>query len=143
MTKVRMTIHGEPVPQGRPRVYRTKSGVRGVDPPKSRAYKQLIKAGASKIYTIDPLTGPLRCDVTVYRPIQKSTSKCKHQQKANGDILPTIKGDVDNYFKAVTDTLTGLVWVDDAQIVEAHITKLYSDDPRVVIEVETLNKEGE
>ena len=57
--------------------------------------------------------------------------------------MPTIKGDVDNYFKAVTDPLTGLVWVDDAQIVEAYIKKYYSNDPRVVIEVETINKKGE
>ncbi|AGP67713.1 Holliday junction resolvase [Lacticaseibacillus paracasei] len=92
-------------------------------------------------YAGEPLSGPLICRVTIYRPIQQTGSKRLKRDKAAGVVRPVIKGDVDNYFKAVTDPLTGIVWVDDAQIVEAHIAKFYSNEPHVEIYIEQI-KEG-
>lgn len=135
---IKIIVDGEPVPQGRPRFASRGKFVTAYDPPKSKAYKKLVTAAAEKQYQGEPMPGPLKCQVIVYRPIQKSGSKAERVKKAQGFIRPTIKGDIDNYFKAVTDPLTGLVWVDDAQIVEATITKWYSATPRVEITVEEL-----
>ena len=74
--------------------------------------------------------------VKVYRSIPKSFSKKKHAAAAEGTILPTTKPDLDNYIKGIKDALSSIVWHDDNQVVEyRNCAKLYSDKPRVVIEV--------
>ena len=52
---------------------------------------------------------------------------------------------MDNIEKAIMDALNGLAWNDDAQVVQKFAMKVYSDDPRVVVEIEeadpaSLNK---
>ena len=64
-----------------------------------------------------------------------------------GDLKVTInltfptrrKNDIDNYNKAVLDALTGLVYVDDSQIVELHVFKKYvKNKPKTMIVIEEL-----
>lgn len=136
----KLVIPGDPVPQARPRVYRTKRGVRGVDPPKSRAYKSLVGLYARHQWHREPLSTPLKVNVTVYRPIQNSGSKALKKRKLQGVERPVVKPDVDNYYKSVSDGLTGIVWHDDNQIVEINVAKFYDDGagPRVEIQVEEI-----
>lgn len=51
------------------------------------------------------------------------------------------KSDWDNFHKLSMDALTGIVWVDDSQIVRAHVCKLYDkENPRIEIDIlNTLN----
>lgn len=135
---VKLTIPGEPVAQGRPRFSRRGKYVSTYDPPKSKAYKEHVKQIARQELHIEPMTGSIMINVKVYRGIQKAGSKLTKRQKQDGIIRPTVKPDTDNYYKAVSDALTGIVWVDDNQIVEMHVSKWYSDTPRVEIEVEEL-----
>ena len=128
---IRLTIPGEPVAQGRPRFSRRGKYVSTYDPPKSRGYKEYIKQIARQELHIEPLTGSIRINVKVYRGIQKSGSKLTRRKKQDGIIRPTVKPDTDNYYKAVSDALTGILWEDDNQIVEIHVGKWYSDQPRV------------
>lgn len=47
------------------------------------------------------------------------------------------KADWDNAHKLWQDALTGIVWLDDSQIVEAHVFKRYDKErPRIEIELE-------
>lgn len=136
---IRLTIPGEPVAQGRPRFSRRGKYVSTYDPPKSRGYKEYIKQIARQELHIEPLTGSIRINVKVYRGIQKYGSKLTRRKKQDGIIRPTVKPDTDNYYKAVSDALTGILWVDDNQIVEIHVGKWYSDQPRVEIEAEEID----
>ncbi|MDN6116927.1 MAG: RusA family crossover junction endodeoxyribonuclease, partial [Lacticaseibacillus paracasei] len=43
------------------------------DPTKSRNYKQHVKSVASEL-NIEPLSGPIRVAIEIYRPLQKSGS---------------------------------------------------------------------
>jgi Holliday junction resolvase RusA-like endonuclease len=35
--------------------------------------------------------------------------------------------DIDNVYKSITDAMQGIVYLNDSQIVEAHITKVYAE----------------
>ena len=48
---------------------------------------------------------------------------------------PTKKPDIDNVEKIILDALNGIAYDDDKQVVEEASSKLYSDVPRVEIEV--------
>jgi Holliday junction resolvase RusA-like endonuclease len=50
-------------------------------------------------------------------------------------MRPTKRPDWDNLGKLVSDSLNGLAYKDDSQIVEATAAKYYSDRPRVEIEI--------
>ena len=50
-----------------------------------------------------------------------------------GLISPTKKPDLDNIAKAILDSLNGIAYKDDSQIVSLLISKKYSDRPRVEI----------
>ncbi|WP_225047434.1 RusA family crossover junction endodeoxyribonuclease [Lacticaseibacillus kribbianus] len=141
MTRYRIVVPGEPVAQGRPRVYRTPRGVRGVDPAKSRQYKALVSQQAQRQWHGEPLSGPLAVNVTIYRSIQQSGSKRLKMAKHAGTVRPIVKPDADNYYKAVSDALTGIVWEDDNQIVTITVAKYYDDGggPRAEITVEDEN----
>ena len=53
-----------------------------------------------------------------------------------GDIRPTKTPDYDNIGKIISDALNGVAYRDDAQIVEANISKYYSNLPRVEVMID-------
>lgn len=53
----------------------------------------------------------------------------------NGKIKPTKKPDCDNIAKIVLDALNGIAYYDDSQVVELSVYKLYSESPRVEVEI--------
>lgn len=49
------------------------------------------------------------------------------------------KADIDNFNKIYFDALSGIVWEDDSQIVEHHVSKRYDPkDPRIEVEVSVI-----
>lgn len=42
-------------------------------------------------------------------------------------IMPTVKPDIDKLLRAINDALTGILWVDDCQVVSAYSRKEYQD----------------
>ena len=132
---IKIVIPLEPVAQGRPRFSSRGKFVTTYDPPKSMTYKKQVRMIAQQQYHDEPIAkgNPLILQVTFYRSIQKSLSKAEHERRLKGDILPFVKPDIDNYFKAVTDALTGVIWADDNQITDVKMSKRYSDSPRTEI----------
>ena len=136
-----IVIYGEPIPQGRPRF--TKTG-HTYDPQRSRNYKQLVRFWVTqhlkKIDDWKPFENALCVDLTFYMGIPSSWSKKKRIQAIQGQIRPTSKrlGYADNLCKSVTDAISGLVYVDDSQIVNLGISKYYSETPRCVLKVTPL-----
>lgn len=86
------------------------------------------------------LEGPLFVLVEAHVPIPKALStKPKLALIEAGKLRPTTRPDLDNYLKCL-DSLNGIVWRDDAQIVMLSSVKSYSEKPRLVVtisEVET------
>lgn len=139
-------IYGEPVPQGRPKFASFGGHVHAYDPAKSKNYKQLVRFWVTqylkKLEGFTPYENALCVDLTFYLGIPNSWSKQKRIQASQGVIRPTSKrlGDADNLCKSVTDAISGLVYVDDSQIVNLGISKYYSETPRCVLKVTPLEK---
>lgn len=137
---IELVIYGEPVAQGRPKFARIGNHVTTYDPVKSKNYKQLVRFWVTqKLKTMHewkPLENAVVVEMNFYLHIPASWNKKKRIDAANGLIRPTAKNDIDNLFKGVADSCTGLLWNDDGQITDAVIRKRYTADlARVEIKV--------
>jgi len=130
---IRLTIPGEPTAKARPRfskwgAYNTK---------KTTDYEKLVK----DIYMVseqEVLEGSIVAVIECYFKIPKSTSKVNRLAMLSNIHRPVKKPDVDNIAKICLDGLNGLAYKDDSQIVDLRIRKWYSDDPRVIINLERV-----
>lgn len=134
-----------PEPQGRPRFARRGKIIQTYDPPKSRKFKKELRQLAEIEHSKSPYKAkqrqPIIVKLKIYRPMLKSFSKIKHLKAVEGILRPSTKPDIDNYIKGVLDSLNGLFWHDDGQIVELHVGKYYSDRPRIEMEIKEIGYE--
>ncbi len=146
---IEIRVDGEPIGKGRhrsrmgarvdPLTGKTRVGVFTYPDPKTQDYETRIAWSAQVAMAGRPLLeGALGLTVVAYRSIPKSKPKKWREAAARGEIRPTVKPDFDNYAKIV-DALNKVVWVDDAQIVDARIQKFYSDRPRLEIKIDNLS----
>jgi Holliday junction resolvase RusA-like endonuclease len=109
------------------------------DNSKASGWKQDVKFFASKAFIGEPLLGPLSvvCCFHVARPqYHYGSGKNKGVLKdAYKDAYPTSKPDATKLFRSTEDALTGVIWKDDAQVVEQIITKRYSETPGAHISI--------
>jgi hypothetical protein len=61
--------------------------------------------------------------------------------KAHKRPYPVVKPDLDKLMRAVLDSLTGVIYVDDSQVVKAEPTKDYGPRESVTIHVEAIEAE--
>lgn len=97
------------------------------------AYLNSWKGEVNKPYT-DRNT-ELKVNIVVYMKPAKSTSKKKLEKMLAHEIHPIVKPDVDNIAKAVFDSLNGVAYADDKQIIDLHIQKFYSEQECMLIEI--------
>lgn len=132
---MKLTFDIEPVAQARPRATRMGKGIRLYDPKKTADFKRRLKLLAKSKH-VEPLQGALSVEIWFYRAVQKSISNKEHVRRTAGHVRPIKKPDVDNYIKSTLDGLNGILWRDDAQIVDLTTHKFYSDEPRIEIQLE-------
>lgn len=133
MAAVVIELPGVPQGKGRPRFVR-KTG-HAFTPAKTRSYESLLQGAAIQAMRgLRPLDGALNATVEAYFPVPASWSKGKRAAALLGATRPTTKPDADNLLK-VLDALNAVVFHDDKQIVEASVSKRYSDQPRLVVRV--------
>lgn len=138
---IHFKIEGRAQPQGRPRAVRMGAGVRMYDPPKSKAYKQVVAAKVRsymKINRIKMLEEPLIVHLNFYFKPPKSYTKKKLKLIEEGKLQYTKLGDVDNLAKGVLDGCNKLLFKDDAQIVSLTSSKHYGEKDYVDVKVEVL-----
>lgn len=140
---IQFTVYGTPVAQGRPRASTIHGRVQMYDPAKSRDFKKYVKLVASQHRPSKLLEGALALKVIIYKPSLKSFSKKKATAAEKGELRPVTKPDVDNYVKAIKDACNKVLWHDDSQVVDLHISKYYSENPRIEITVGLLEEHQE
>lgn len=136
---IKFTVFGEPQSKLRAKVRlnRKTGSVYMYTPESTRNYEESFagQSLANKPETL--IVGAIKMGIKVYRSIPKSMSKKDRELALKNELRPIKRPDVDNYFKIVMDSLRGIYWVDDCQVVEyvQGSGKYYSETPRVEVEI--------
>ncbi len=138
--EIKFTVLGEPQGKARPRFSR-KNG-RTYTPDKTVLYENLIRTEYLRqcrgLRFADK--EPLAMRIKAYYSIPVSVSKKRQQAMAAGEIRPVKKPDADNIIKVVADALNQVAYRDDADIVTVSLVKFYSRQPRIEVEIESLEE---
>lgn len=116
-------VTGCPVPK---QSYRAVNGGGGYTEERVKAWQGKVGWAAKEAMAgRDLLAGPLAVEIWFYRPTRA-------------------RADADNLSKAVLDSLNGVVWVDDQQVLDLHLHKRYDKQaPRCLIQIRAFFDGGE
>lgn len=112
--------------KARPRV--TRAGIT-YTPKETAQYENLVKLcfrEAAAAHEVELFEKPVRAQLEVYYEIPKSTTKSRRGAMMMDRLYPTKKPDADNIAKIVLDSLNGIAYKDDSQVVELMVNKFYS-----------------
>lgn len=142
---IRFRVPAVPVaqPRQRHRIMQSKDGrqfVSNYTPKDSPAnqFKATVRLAARQVYDGPPLEGPISLKaVFVFPRPGRLMFKRREMVRCWKDAKP----DADNLWKALTDSLSGLLFRDDGQIVKTTIAKMYAagnEQPGVEVTVRRL-----
>jgi Holliday junction resolvase RusA-like endonuclease len=86
-----------------------------------------------------PILGAVSVEVTAVFPVPKRWPKDQRAMALSGLLRPTVRPDADNIAKLI-DGLMPTVFMDDSQVVNLLVKKVYGTEPHILIEVTDLNK---
>ncbi|MHB9781464.1 RusA family crossover junction endodeoxyribonuclease [Streptococcus sp. 10F2] len=138
---MKLVLNIEPKPQSRPRFSRHGKFVKTYEEKKMSTWREQCKLLVKSVYKgKSKLEGPLRARVRFYIEPPQYLSKVKKNRK---DLLDEIipvgkKPDIDNYEKALYDSMSKIVFNDDGQIAHHDVAKFYSLNPRIEVEIEEM-----
>jgi len=127
MNKTLVTIPGQPIPLKR---HRTSRG-RTYDP--QAELKETIFWIIRNQIKPDILQEDIKAKLSFFMRIPKYLSNKKKLELLNQPHCK--KPDLDNLIKFYLDVCNGLLYKDDAQINTINAKKIYSDNPRTIIEI--------
>lgn len=134
MFSTNFIVFTNPVGKGRPKFRRVGNFVQTYSPKKTVTQEQEIanvaKAAMGKE---EPLETPITVCIYFRMPIPKSYSKKLTKDCLDGLERHLKKPDLDNMAKLVLDSLNGIVYKDDSQIVNLHLRKVYAETPAIEV----------
>ena len=128
-------IPGKAQAKQRPRMGR--SGV-VYTPKETLVYENYVKmcySDYARQFEWLPYENQVKAEIDVLVAVPKSDSKAKKKAKIEGMIRPTVKPDCDNLAKSILDSLNGLAYHDDKQVVELVVKKYYAENAEVKIKL--------
>jgi crossover junction endodeoxyribonuclease RusA len=132
MFELTIDVSGEPASQGSHSVIHGR--IVQVNSAKHKRWRNAVAFAALDLITDgwELLDEPLELSVIFYLPRPKTATR----------EFPAVMPDVDKLLRAVFDSLSGVIYLDDSRIIRATAQKLYADDrgPGAVIRVNTLAK---
>ena len=140
---IKFSVPGQPQGKGRAKASNRGGFIKMRTPEKTIAYEGWVKQCAVEQLPLDfiPTKQAISAVVTMFYQMPKSGTKAVCVGRENGSIRPMTKPDIDNVLKAIFDSLNGIVYHDDSQIVEVTSSKHYSDKPRVEVLLKTWERE--
>lgn len=136
---IAFTVKGVPIPQGSLRAFVPKmckacgGGRRAVltsDNPRLKQWRKTVSVEAQKAMGWTEPAGknvPIRLEIVFYLP----------RAKSNKSIDAVKKPDLSKLLRAAEDSMSKIVYADDAQVTEVHCFKAYGE-PRAEIRVEEI-----
>jgi Holliday junction resolvase RusA-like endonuclease len=145
MAIVSFTIPGRVKGKGRPRarIAEKRDGTQFVHvftDEQTRGAEALVREIAkAEMGEWPPFEGPMKLTIAIFQQIPVSWSK---KEKARA-VWITTGFDLDNIVKSIGDALNTIVWRDDKQVAELHVTRRYDDGTgdHVDITIEELEVE--
>ena len=130
--KIEFTVYGKPQPQGSAKAFIVGGRARITTAnPKMKPWRQEIAGTALSLMNgAAPSLGPIEFRGQFFFDKPKSTKKSV--------IRKTTKPDVDKILRACLDSLTGIAFKDDSQVVKVNIEKMFGTPERVEIGVYEL-----
>lgn len=128
-------VRGLPAPQGSKRAFRNQHTGRimlAESSAKVKPWRQDVKAAAIEAMgDLPPFTGPVQLSAMFYFPRPKGhfgTGRNAGVVKDSAPSRPAGRPDLSKLVRSTEDALTGVVWVDDCQVVSIHTAKWYTTD---------------
>jgi Holliday junction resolvase RusA-like endonuclease len=141
------TVYGKAQPAGSKRAFKhpTTGRVMVTDAAKgSRAWKEQVSSAAAVALANgkgnragELLVGPLAVAMR-FEVVRPASHYGKRGLRSSAPKYPTTRPDVLKLARAVEDALTGVVWRDDALIVDEQLVKRYGEQARLVVFVAAL-----
>lgn len=144
---ISLVVYGDAQPAGSKRAFKHPYTGRPIITdanPRSREWKDRVAAEAGRAYKGPLLEGPVCLSLVFYRTRPKGhlrTGKYTGLVRKGAPLHPTTKPDSLKLARGAEDSLTGIIYRDDAQVVELNVKKRYGSPARVEIEVETIAPE--
>ena len=132
-TTISLTFNINPIPASRPRVTRwgTFYGKRYKEFKREMGVLLIESDKTSEVNPVLWLEGLISADMTFFVPMAKSWSKKKKSLK-DGQFCDN-NADLDNYEKAVLDSLSTVYFHDDRQIVQQKSQKIWAETGSIKI----------
>lgn len=114
--------------------------------PKGKDWRQSVACAALESLNGNRgklLTCALAVVVRFYRPRPKGHFRSNGELSKAGceSLAPTTKPDATKLWRCAEDSLNKVLWADDAQIVEQHVTKHWGEPARMEIEIREIKPE--
>ncbi len=109
---------------------------------KSKSWQGQVAMFASEAYSGELLTGPLSVTFVFFRLRPKGhfgTGRNQGVLKTSAPIAPTGKPDVLKLARAAEDALSGVIYQDDAQIVDEFLYDRYGTVPGLAVSIQTIS----
>lgn len=131
MRSIGFTVFGKPQPQGSTKAFIPKGWTKPIltsDNAKLKPWRQDVSSLALEAMSGEqPIIGPVALTVRFYFEKPKSSGKRV--------TAKTTKPDIDKCLRSILDSLTGIVFKDDAQVVQVECSKEFGTPERAYIEV--------
>lgn len=130
---IQFEIKGRPQAKQRPRFSRGHT----YTPKETVKFEKYVKECFEES-KYEMLSGTLKATLTFIYEVPKSKSKSIKNDMLNHVIRPTQRPDLDNLAKSILDSLNGLAYEDDSQIVELNCTKYYGLEAKTIVSIKML-----
>ena len=128
---IEFTVQGKPQPKQRPRF----SNGRVYTPTQTKSYEALVGWKCREVYKQPPTDKPVTVALEINLALPKTT------KNRIGDWCMKNQ-DIDNIGKVILDSLNGIAYLDDKQVVELNVTKKWNSSDYVVVKIREVNNDG-